>query len=136
MNCDFRVFFKKRPVVKIDVSDDAEIICNNPYLIGVAEISVNIELSNLQIGSRTRRHGSIACFVWSKRIIEVSSFDISFQLMIRFAYFGLLSVTYVSYRRNQRASNWLLKGRSPGRLVRSGQQGERKGLPVQKENLV
>ncbi len=49
-NGNFRTLFKESLVVKLNVLDDAESICNNPYLIGVAEIPIDIELLDFRIG--------------------------------------------------------------------------------------
>lgn len=45
------MFFKEDLVVKTDVPDNAEAICNNSDLIGVAEMPIDIELLDFHIGS-------------------------------------------------------------------------------------
>lgn len=51
INGNSRVLLKESLVVKLNVSDDAEAICNNPDFIGVAEMPVDIELLDFEIVS-------------------------------------------------------------------------------------
>lgn len=51
INGNSRVLFKESLVVKRNVPDDAEAICNNPDFIGVVEMPVDIELLDFEIGS-------------------------------------------------------------------------------------
>lgn len=61
-------------VVKRKMTDNAETIGSNPYFVGIAEVTVNVELFYLGVGSGMGRHGGISGFIGEIVIIKVMGF--------------------------------------------------------------
>lgn len=57
-NYDIRMGIQKFFVIKADIPDNAKPICNDAELKGTTEMSIDIHLLDVRIGSGVGRHGS------------------------------------------------------------------------------
>ena len=60
--------------------DYSKIVGNDAKFEGITEMSVDVQLFNLRICRRVRRHGAIGSFVGIVRFIKALSFCISLKL--------------------------------------------------------
>lgn len=52
-----RIVIKEVPVIKGNIPDNAESVCNHPEFIGITEMAVDVHLLNGRIGGSVGRHG-------------------------------------------------------------------------------
>ena len=67
---DLRMGYEKIFVVKGNMSDDTQPVCNDAEFKGITEMPVNVHLLNRRISGSMRRHGTIGGFIRVKGIIQ------------------------------------------------------------------
>lgn len=67
-------------VIKVDVPDNAQTVCDNAEFISITKMPVNVELFDFRISRSTGRHRGVSRFVGVIAFIKVHGFGIGFEL--------------------------------------------------------
>ena len=73
-NNDLRMGFEKIFVVKGNMPDDAQSVCNDAEFKSIAEMPINVHLLDCGVGGGMGRHGAVGGFIGIKGIVQAVVF--------------------------------------------------------------
>ena len=79
-NNDLGMGFEKIFVVKGNMPDDAQSVCNDAEFKSIAEMSIDVHLLDCGVGGGMGRHGAVGGFIGIKGIVQAAGFFKGFEL--------------------------------------------------------
>ena len=122
-NNDLGMGFEKIFVVKGNMPDDAQPVCNDAEFKSIAEMPIDIHLLDSGVGGGMGRHGAVGSFIGIKGIVQAAGFFKGFELFDNTV--GIFGIVFGHPGFNAGESWMLFPNQSVGISVRSGQQGDR-----------